>query len=172
MEFELEDLQPTQKQAVQPRRSERLRQKAQQGAYIEEIDESLFGEVLEPNFCSVAFEINEDELPVHSTNISIQDSGQNKFIIQNMAKNAALTNDDENKSETIGEEPILDEPFTYSEAMKAPDADEWIKAMEFELNTLNKMHVWEIAQPPPNTNIVGSKWVYRYKYNPSGRIIK
>jgi hypothetical protein len=44
--------------------------------------------------------------------------------------------------------------------------------MEFELDALEKMHIWEVAQPPVNTNIVGSKWVFHYKYNPSGLIIK
>jgi hypothetical protein len=44
--------------------------------------------------------------------------------------------------------------------------------MEFELNALDKMRVWEVTQAPTNMNIVGSKWVYHYKYNPSGCIIK
>jgi hypothetical protein len=63
------------------------------------------------------------------------------------------------------EEPLLNEPFDYDEAMKAPDTDEWIKVIEFELNTLNKMHVWEVAQLSANINIIGSKWVYCYQYN-------
>jgi hypothetical protein len=56
--------------------------------------------------------------------------------------------------------------------MKAPDADEWIKAMEFEVNMLDRMCVWETAELPVNTNIIGSKWVYCYKYNPSDQVIK
>jgi hypothetical protein len=44
--------------------------------------------------------------------------------------------------------------------------------MEFELNALDKICVWEVTQAPANMKIVGSKWVYYYKYNPSGHIIK
>jgi hypothetical protein len=109
--------------------------------------------VLECDFYSVAFEINEDELPVHSQKFSIQNSHQNDLITINTANSSLKIDNNENKSETIGEEPTLNEPFTYNEAMKAPDADEWIKAMEFKLNALDKMCVWEITQLPPNTNI-------------------
>jgi hypothetical protein len=151
---------------------QRICQKAQQGAYIEEIPESLLGEVLEHNFCLVAFKINEDELTVYSINFSIQNSGQNDTITENMAQNANLNTGNEEKSKINGEEPIFNEPFTYDEAMKAPDVDKWMKAMEVELNTLNKMCIWDIVQPSANTNIVGSKWVYHYKYNPSSLIIK
>jgi hypothetical protein len=45
-------------------------------------------------------------------------------------------------------------------------------AMKFKLNALERMCVWEITQLPENTNIVSSKWVYYYKYNSSGHIIK
>jgi hypothetical protein len=89
-----------------------------------------------------------------------------------MAEANNATTDDKNKTKEIGEEPNLNEPQTYDKAMKSPDADEWVKAMEFELNALQKMQVWDEVQPPAKTNIVGSKWVYRYKYNSSGLIIK
>jgi hypothetical protein len=122
-ELELEDLQPMQKQLVEPRRRERLHQKAQQGGYIEELDESALGVVLDYNFCSVAFEINEDELPVHSVNYLIQESGKNNTYISDTAQNNNKNEKNEGKSDSIGEEPILNEPYTYDNAIKAPDAD-------------------------------------------------
>jgi hypothetical protein len=154
------------------RRSERLREKAQQGAYIEEIPEMYFGEVLEHNFCSVAFKIDEDKLLVHSNEFSVQNSDEEINYVENIVQSTTLKPDEEKREEMKGEEQTLNKPFTYKEAMKAPDTDGWIKVMEFELDTLMKMHVWEVTQPPANTNIVGSKWVYRYKYNPQGLIIK
>jgi hypothetical protein len=43
-----------------------------------------------------------------------------------------LNTDDKNKFKMTGEESTLSEPFTYNEAIKAPDADEWVKVMVFE----------------------------------------
>jgi hypothetical protein len=128
--------------------------------------------VLDYDFCSITFEIDEDELPVHSVNCLIQKSGKNDAYISDTVQNNDKNEKNEDKSDSIGEEPILNEPYTYDDAIKAPDADEWIKAMEFELNALDKMRIWEVTQAPANTNIVGSKWVYHYKYNPSYHIIK
>jgi hypothetical protein len=73
-ESKYEDLQPAQKQPAEPRRSERIHQQMKQWAYIEEIPENFYGEVLENDFCSVAFEIDEDRLPVHSEESSVQNS--------------------------------------------------------------------------------------------------
>jgi hypothetical protein len=138
------------------RQSERLHEKAQQGTYIEEIPEMYCGGVLEHNFCSVAFEIDEDKLPVHSNELSVQHSKEQINYVKNIMQSMTLKPDKEKREEMKGEEQTLNEPFTYEEAMKAPDADRWIKAMEFELDTLKKMHVWEVTQPSANMNIVGS----------------
>jgi hypothetical protein len=46
----------------------------------------------------------------------------------------------------------LNEPQTYNEAIQAPDVNEWIDAMKFELNALDKMHIWETTQLPENRN--------------------
>jgi hypothetical protein len=158
--YKYKDLHPAQKQPAQPRQSERLHQQMKQWAYIEEIPDSLFREVLEYDFCSVAFEIKEDKLPIHSQKYSIQNSGKINEIIENTEKASNVTIDDKNNTKEIGEEPTLNEPFTYDEAMRYPDADKWVKAMEFELNALQKMQVWDKVQPSMNTNIIGSKWVY------------
>jgi hypothetical protein len=89
-----------------------------------------------------------------------------------MVQNSSLTVEDENEVKSQGEELNLNKPQTYDKAINTLDADEWIKAMDFELNVLEKICIWEVAQPPVNTNIVGSKWVFCYKYNPSSLIIK
>jgi hypothetical protein len=52
-----------------------------------EISISLFGEILECNFCLVAFEAGEDNVPVHSMNLSIQNSNQDNKITEIVAQN-------------------------------------------------------------------------------------
>jgi hypothetical protein len=95
MDTQLEDLQPMQKEPAPLRRSERLREKAQQGAYIEEIPETYFGEVLEHDFCSVAFEIDEDKLLAHSNELSVQNSKEQINYVENIAQSMTLKPDEE-----------------------------------------------------------------------------
>jgi hypothetical protein len=99
-------------------------------------------------------------------------NGETKIIIHNTVQSSNTKAGNEEKSTTIGEEPNLNEPQTYDEAIKAPDADGWMDAMKLELNVLDKMCVWEVTWLPKNMNIIGSKWVYCYKYNSSSCIIK
>jgi hypothetical protein len=91
----MEDLQLTQTEPVQLRQSKRIHQRAQQGAYIEEIPMSLFGLLLEHDFCLVAYEIKEDNILVHPTNISIQNSDQGNKITEIMVQNSSLITDNE-----------------------------------------------------------------------------
>jgi hypothetical protein len=56
-------------------------------------------------------------------------------------ENSNLSINNKAKSKLTGEEPIFNEPFTYDKAVKAPDADKWVKAMEIELNALINVHL-------------------------------
>jgi transposase InsO family protein len=64
----------------------------------------------------------------------------------------------------------FDEPRSYREAMERPDASEWSDACEREIDQLNKTGTWTLVERPPNTNIVGNKWVLKVKVMPNGSI--
>ena len=63
-------------------------------------------------------------------------------------------------------------PQSIAEAQKRLDWPKWKEAMERELNTLEKARTWETVPRPPNTEIVGSKWVFRIKRKADGTIDK
>ena len=46
------------------------------------------------------------------------------------------------------------EPISYSEAMKLDDADEWIMAMQAEMESLQKNGTWELVPAPKGKNVV------------------
>ena len=54
------------------------------------------------------------------------------------------------------------EPNNFAEASKN---DDWIKAMNEELDQNEKNQTWELVPRPANKNIVGTKWVIKNKLN-------
>ena len=59
------------------------------------------------------------------------------------------------------------EPTNFSEANQSPT---WRKAMNEELQALEKNNTWDIVNLPKNKKPVGCKWVYKIKYNSDGTI--
>ncbi|GJV31700.1 putative RNA-directed DNA polymerase [Tanacetum coccineum] len=59
------------------------------------------------------------------------------------------------------------EPKTYQEAILD---DNWINAMNNEMEALNKNHTWIITNLPSNRKPIGCKWVYKIKYKSNGEI--
>jgi hypothetical protein len=61
------------------------------------------------------------------------------------------------------------EPNCFEEANK----DEfWNKAMDKELNQIEKNDTWELVQRPKNKNVVDTKWVFRNKLNEDGHVTR
>ncbi|GKV19028.1 hypothetical protein SLEP1_g29328 [Rubroshorea leprosula] len=60
------------------------------------------------------------------------------------------------------------EPKTIKKALQLP---QWLRAMQEELAALYKNNTWTLVPPPStNTNIVGSKWVFKTKLNSDGSV--
>ena len=51
------------------------------------------------------------------------------------------------------------EPFKVEQALEDLD---WVMAMKDELNNFERNQVWALVERP-NTNIIGTKWVFRNK---------
>ena len=64
---------------------------------------------------------------------------------------------------------IAQDPRNYQEAM-SKDKSKWQKAMETEFCSLQKHAVWDLVSLPEGRKVVGSKWVYKTKTSPEGRI--
>ena len=63
-----------------------------------------------------------------------------------------------------------EEPKSRMEALDSENAEEWSNAMDAEVKSLHKNNTWTLVEPPKETNIVGSKWVFKTKRNASGEI--
>ncbi|KAL0399261.1 UNVERIFIED_CONTAM: Retrovirus-related Pol polyprotein from transposon RE1 [Sesamum radiatum] len=61
----------------------------------------------------------------------------------------------------------VQEPKTYLQASSDPH---WIKAMDQELQALETNGTWELTSLPLHKKPIGSRWVFKLKYNPDGSI--
>ena len=59
------------------------------------------------------------------------------------------------------------EPSTYAEAIKD---ERWREAMRKEIHSLENNGTWTGENLPPGKKAIGSKWVYKIKYNFDGSI--
>ena len=60
------------------------------------------------------------------------------------------------------------EPQNVNEACK----DEcWVKAMNEELEKIEKKNTWELVPRPHDKNIIGTKWILKNKLNENGEVI-
>ena len=62
------------------------------------------------------------------------------------------------------------EPSTYRQAMKRPDADEWQKAAEEEMEAHARNRTWDIVPLPEGCKAIGSRWVFKVKHNTDGSV--
>jgi hypothetical protein len=60
------------------------------------------------------------------------------------------------------------EPLKVEQALGGPD---WVMAMQEELNNFKRNQVWTLVERP-NTNIIGTKWVFRNKQDENGVVIR
>jgi transposase InsO family protein len=60
------------------------------------------------------------------------------------------------------------EPINYTEARSCTDAAKWEKAMDEEMEALNKNSTWELTELPPDRKAVDCKWVYKVKDSADG----
>jgi len=62
-----------------------------------------------------------------------------------------------------------DEPTKYSEAACH---QEWIEAMNKEIQSIEKNRTWELVKLPAGKRPIGVKWVYKLKRNSDGEVVK
>lgn len=62
-----------------------------------------------------------------------------------------------------------DEPTCYTEAAIH---QEWVEAMDREMQSIEKNKTWELAKLPVGKKPIGLKWVFKLKRNSDGEVVK
>jgi len=74
--------------------------------------------------------------------------------------------------EDVNDIGLADDPGTYKEAMMRLNSSKWLEAMEDELRSMSSNKVWDLVEIPDGVKPVGSKWVYKTKYDSKGKVEK
>ncbi|GJX50330.1 retrotransposon protein, putative, ty1-copia subclass [Tanacetum coccineum] len=64
----------------------------------------------------------------------------------------------------------LGEPTNYKAALLDPESDKWLNAMNVEMQSMKDNEVWDLVDLPPNSKIVGSKWLFKKKTDIDGAV--
>ncbi|CAI7855567.1 unnamed protein product, partial [Closterium sp. NIES-53] len=62
------------------------------------------------------------------------------------------------------------EPATIKEALENSDGEEWKKAMESELKSIEENGTWELVEVPEGCKAITSKWLFKIKSDADGKI--
>lgn len=64
---------------------------------------------------------------------------------------------------------ISSDPISYIDAAKST---KWRKAMDLEIEAIEKNKIWELTDLPSGSKSIGVKWVYKTKLNENGKVDK
>ncbi|CAI7798615.1 unnamed protein product [Closterium sp. NIES-53] len=62
------------------------------------------------------------------------------------------------------------EPTTLKEALESSDAEEWKKAMESELKSIEENDTWELVELSEGRKVITSKWLFKIKSDADRKI--
>ncbi|KAA0048407.1 gag/pol protein [Cucumis melo var. makuwa] len=57
----------------------------------------------------------------------------------------------------------IEDPLTFKQAMSDVDSDQWIKAMNLEMESMYSNSVWTLVDQPNDVRPIGCKWIYKRK---------
>jgi hypothetical protein len=65
-----------------------------------------------------------------------------------------------------------DELNSLKEAQTSPEWSTWQETMKIEMDQLNGRGTWELVQKPPDAILITNKWVFIWKHNKMGEIVR
>ncbi|MBW0517549.1 hypothetical protein O181_057264 [Austropuccinia psidii MF-1] len=63
-------------------------------------------------------------------------------------------------------------PRTFKQALGSSKREVWSSAIEKELSSMNRLHVWDVVDLKPDYKLVGTTWVFRTKRNHLNEVVE
>ncbi|TYJ96447.1 gag/pol protein [Cucumis melo var. makuwa] len=64
----------------------------------------------------------------------------------------------------------IEDPLTYKQTMNDMDCDQWVKAIDLEMESMYSNSVWTLVDQPNNVKPIGCKWIYKRKRDQAGKV--
>ncbi|KAA0040688.1 gag/pol protein [Cucumis melo var. makuwa] len=74
------------------------------------------------------------------------------------------------EAEIIIPDDDIEDPLTYKQAMNDVDCDQWIKAMDVEMESMYSNCVWTLVDQPSEVRPISCKWIYKRKRDQDGKV--
>lgn len=65
----------------------------------------------------------------------------------------------------------FEDPTNYEMEINDVDADQWQKAMVFEMESIYSNQVWNLTNAHEGVRPIRSKWIYKWKRGVDGKVI-
>lgn len=138
-------------------------------------DDEVFNDALEHHQGEDAYDernVQENEAPVqprHKVFVTpeLQSANRPKRIRKQVDYSKMVECDVIEKSDEK-----MYEPKSFNDAMRCRMKNNWMKAMQEELSSIESNGTWEASDLPRGKNAVGSKWVYKIKTDESGNAVQ
>jgi hypothetical protein len=105
-----------------------------------------------------------------------QNKGPSVRVQKNHPKELIIGNPDQGitnrRSSDVIENSCFVSMFEPKNVKEALTDEFWIEAMQEELNQFKRSEVWDLVPRPDSVNIIGTKWIYKNKYDEKGIITK
>ena len=60
--------------------------------------------------------------------------------------------------------------MSYNESLEDVDVQEWLKAMDLEMESMYINSVWSFIKTPKGIKPIGCKWIYKRNRKPDGKV--
>lgn len=138
------------------------------GTTLQNVSESIEGikDESSDDFYSDEGSLYEPEINIDHQEVMSNVTTRSKARLCQMQGNTYMC-----RKEIVGQENI---PETYDEAISIENANaaKWKQSIEEELQAHAKNKTWQLIMKPEGVRVIGCKWVFRIKDDPSGPCFK
>ena len=65
--------------------------------------------------------------------------------------------------ELVAVDNVIQDPLSYKSTIEDVDKDEWLKAMNLEMDSMYSNSLWKLEDLPKGVKPIGCKWTYKMK---------
>jgi len=124
----------------------------------------------------------QKEINIINNKYKENNKDKNNYFFESTKRKLCINSSDSNKRKKAGNTEIMKinhynntliEPYIFKDIFKLKDKKEWLTSVKEELDNMKKHKVYSIVDKVSSgSNIISSRWVFKYKRDSNGKVIK